>query len=112
MLLSGNMIIIAATTSCVIALTWSGIRFSWSSATVLAPLIIGLLGLAGFLAYETIFPKYPVVRTVHLFTDPNSLQNFQVPFALMSTRTGLSGFLQTFIMPIVLLALVCAFDMS
>ncbi|KAL0954049.1 hypothetical protein HGRIS_005201 [Hohenbuehelia grisea] len=85
----GNFFLIAATTSCVIALTWSGIQFSWASAQVLVPFIIGLCGLVGFLVYEAIVPKHPVV-----------------PFVLMSTITGLSGFLQTFLMPIVLLALV------
>ncbi|KAL4257764.1 MFS transporter superfamily protein [Pleurotus pulmonarius] len=88
----GNLIVVAATTSCVIALTWSGIQFSWRSAHVLVPLLVGLIGLAAFLVYEAYFPKNPV--------------RIEVPFVVMSTSTGLSGFVQTFIMPIALLALV------
>jgi hypothetical protein len=40
----------------------------------------------------------------HIHSESN---NFQAPFELMSTLTGLSGYLQTFFMPIVLLALAC-----
>ncbi|KDQ22095.1 hypothetical protein PLEOSDRAFT_1109216 [Pleurotus ostreatus PC15] len=57
----GNLIVVAATTSCVIALTWSGVQFPWSSSHVLVPLIVGLLGLAAFLIYEAYVPRNPVV---------------------------------------------------
>ncbi|KAI0308846.1 iron permease [Amylostereum chailletii] len=85
----GNAPVIAATTSCCIALTWSGIEHAWSSAPVLVPLILGLLGLAAFIIYEALVPKYPVV-----------------PFSLMSTITGVSGYLQTFILPVVMLGMI------
>lgn len=85
----GNAAVIAATTSCVIALTWSGVEHSWSSAPVLVPLILGLLGLIGFIIYEAYVPKHPIV-----------------PFILMSTITGISGYLQTFIMPVVMLGII------
>jgi hypothetical protein len=44
-----------------IALTWGGIQFPWSSARVLVPLILGLLGLAGFLVYEAKLAQHPIV---------------------------------------------------
>ncbi|KAF4564077.1 hypothetical protein EYR36_003328 [Pleurotus pulmonarius] len=68
----GNLIVVAATTSCVIALTWSGIQFSWRSAHVLVPLLVGLIGLAAFLVYEAYFPKNPVVR-INLLTQQTNL---------------------------------------
>jgi hypothetical protein len=40
---------------------WAGIQFPWSSAKVLVPLILGFLGLAGFLFYEAWVPQYPLV---------------------------------------------------
>ncbi|KAH7907493.1 major facilitator superfamily domain-containing protein [Hygrophoropsis aurantiaca] len=85
----GNLLVAASTTSVVIALTWGGIQYPWSSPRVLVPLVLGIVGLFGFLAYESKYPKYPIV-----------------PFSLMSTATGLSGFLQTFILPIGVMASV------
>ena len=59
---SGNMLIIGASTATVIALTWGGIEKPWTSAAVLVPLILGLVGLVAFVAYEALIPEYPVVR--------------------------------------------------
>ncbi|KAJ7210523.1 iron permease [Mycena pura] len=81
----GTSLIVASTTSVVIALTWAGIQFPWSSAKVLVPLILGFLGLAGFLAYEATVPEYPIV-----------------PVSLLGSRTAFSGYLQNFFNGIVL----------
>ncbi|KAF0325289.1 multidrug resistance protein fnx1 [Colletotrichum asianum] len=48
----GNVILIASTVSVVIALTWAGAIHPWSSYKVIVPLILGLLGLAGFCVFE------------------------------------------------------------
>ena len=67
-LCSGNFLIIASSTSCAIALTWGGIRFPWSSANILVPLILGLVGIIAFLVYEATLAKHPIVSslTLHL----------------------------------------------
>lgn len=62
---SGNILVIAATASIVVALSRAGIQHPWSSAQVLIPLILGLLGLAGFLVYEAFLAKHPIVRAHH-----------------------------------------------
>ncbi|KAI1423110.1 major facilitator superfamily domain-containing protein [Xylaria sp. FL1777] len=49
----GNIILIASTFSILYALTYGGTVFSWSSARILAPLIIGFAGFALFGWYET-----------------------------------------------------------
>ncbi|PFH49132.1 hypothetical protein AMATHDRAFT_148324 [Amanita thiersii Skay4041] len=85
----GNALVIASTTSCVIALTWGGVQYPWSSARVLTPLIVGFFGLACFFIYEMKFAAYPIV-----------------PFTLMSTLTGLSGYIQTFLGAVLMLAVV------
>ncbi|KAH9918458.1 iron permease [Fomitopsis serialis] len=85
----GTFLVIAATTACVIGLTWSGVQYSWSSAPVLAPLIIGLVGMVVFIMYECIFPEHPLV-----------------PSALLSTITGISGYMQTFLMPVVMIGVI------
>ncbi|KAJ6591050.1 major facilitator superfamily domain-containing protein [Mycena vulgaris] len=84
----GNSIVVASTTSVVIALTWAGIQFPWSSAKVLVPLILGFLGLAGFLVYEARFPQYPLI-----------------PVSLFNSRTAFSGYAQNFFNGVVLSAL-------
>ncbi|KAL0960432.1 hypothetical protein HGRIS_005475 [Hohenbuehelia grisea] len=85
----GNFIIVASTTSCTIALTWGGIIAPWSSSRVLVPLILGLVGLGVFILYEAIFAKFPLI-----------------PFQVMSNRTSVSGYLQTFFVAIVALGSV------
>lgn len=57
----GNSIIISSTTGIVIGLTWGGVRYSWSSAAVLVPLIVGVCGLFVFFLYEARFAKNPIV---------------------------------------------------
>ncbi|KAF9457247.1 iron permease [Collybia nuda] len=74
----GNAIIIASTTSVLLGLTWGGIRFSWSSARVLVPLILGLAGIAAFVVYEAFVPVEPTM-----------------PIRLFRNRTSVSGYLAT-----------------
>ncbi|KAK7050204.1 iron permease [Favolaschia claudopus] len=85
----GNILVIGATTSTVLALSWGGIQFSWNSANILAPLIIGLLGLGLFLVYEARFASNPMV-----------------PLEIISTRTGLSGYAQTFFNSMILITVI------
>ena len=58
---SGNLIVVASTTSFIIGLTWGGVNFPWSSAHVLVPLILGGVGLIGFMLYEGFVAKEPLV---------------------------------------------------
>nr|GAT44485.1 MFS general substrate transporter [Mycena chlorophos] len=85
----GNILVIASSSAVIIGLTWGGIQFPWGSWHVLVPLVLGLTGLVVFLVYEAKYARNPIV-----------------PFALMSTMTGLSGYLQTFIASIVMIATI------
>ncbi|KAJ7589103.1 Mfs1.2 [Mycena floridula] len=76
----GNAIMVVSTTLIVIAITWGGVDFPWSSSHVLGTLIPGLLGLGGFFYYEAKFATYPII-----------------PFTLLSNRSSLSGYIQTFV---------------
>lgn len=60
---SGNFLVMAGTTLVVLGLTWGGVRFPWSSWQVLVPLILGLMLLVGFIAYEAHVPEVPLVRS-------------------------------------------------
>ncbi|KAK7013962.1 MFS general substrate transporter [Favolaschia claudopus] len=84
----GNLLIIASASSCMIALTWGGVRYSWSAAQVLAPLILGLFGLAFAQFYES---KWPVQPTV--------------PLRLFTNRTSFAGYVATFIQGMVIIGI-------
>ncbi|EIM89050.1 MFS general substrate transporter [Stereum hirsutum FP-91666 SS1] len=85
----GNILVIAATASIVVSLSWAGIQHPWSSTQVLVPLILGLLGLAGFLLYEAVVAKHSIV-----------------PFGILNNRTAVSGYLQTFFLYIAVIGLI------
>ncbi|KAF3003881.1 hypothetical protein E8E14_007868 [Neopestalotiopsis sp. 37M] len=58
----GNLLLIGATISVLYALTYGGSKFAWSAAEIIAPLVIGLLGLGVFMGYEAFSGiKEPVV---------------------------------------------------
>ncbi|KAI0803147.1 iron permease [Irpex lacteus] len=80
----GNIIFVGSSTSAAIALTWGGLTHAWTSPATLVPLIVGFCGLAIFLFYEAKFASNPIV-----------------PLALLSNRTSLSGYLQTFFTPMI-----------
>ncbi|KAI9060770.1 iron permease [Trametes sanguinea] len=74
----GNLLIIGSTTSALLGLTWGGIQFSWGSANVLVPLIIGFVGIFAWVVYEIYVPVEPTI-----------------PFRLLTNRTSLSGYIGT-----------------
>jgi len=61
-------------------LTWGGVKFAWSSAKVLAPLVVGICGVIFFFVYEATIAQNPLV-----------------PLTLLRNRTTISGYIQTFI---------------
>lgn len=76
----GNLLLIGAIVSILIALSWGGTRYPWSSGHVLAPLIIGLLGLPAFV----LFQGTPLVK------EPTA------PLRLFGNRTSSIAFFNTF----------------
>lgn len=58
----------------IIGLTWGGVRYAWSSAQVLAPLIIGFALVFGFVVYEATVPEVPTI-----------------PFKILTNRTTIGG---------------------
>lgn len=59
--LSGNALVVTATTCIILAVTWGGITHSWASAAVLVPFLAGFLMLGAFFWYEFRFPDFPIV---------------------------------------------------
>ncbi|KAF9070224.1 iron permease [Rhodocollybia butyracea] len=85
----GLPIVIGGTMSVILALTWGGIRFPWSSVQVLAPLSIGSIAIACFFVIEARYIKEPMVP----------------PFLFLS-RTTLSGYLGVFFHGIASMAVI------
>jgi MFS family permease len=79
----GNVVFIASISAILIALSWAGAVHPWSSIQVLVPLILGILGLAGFLVLEK-FVAEPMM-----------------PLRLLSNRTSLTAYILTFFHSIV-----------
>ncbi|KAF9531390.1 MFS multidrug transporter [Crepidotus variabilis] len=84
----GNLLIMGSTCACMIALTLGGVHFPWSSPRILAPLIIGGVGLVVTLFYESRWPRKPVV-----------------PLLVFSNRTSILAYIGTFIQGIVSLGI-------
>ncbi|EEA23758.1 hypothetical protein TMatcc_006831 [Talaromyces marneffei ATCC 18224] len=68
---SGNVLLVAAITSILLALTWGGGEHPWSSWRTILPLVLGLLGLPLFLLYETRVPE--PTTPLRLFSNRTSL---------------------------------------
>ena len=76
----GNGVLIASTISVLYALTYGGTRFSWSSARIITPLVLGLLGFCLFMAIETSSLAPEPVTPPRLFSNRTSAIVFVVTF--------------------------------
>ncbi|KAI1356665.1 putative multidrug resistance protein fnx1 [Xylaria sp. FL0043] len=75
---AGNALLVTAITSILLALTWGGGQYPWSSWRTILPLVLGLVGLPLFLLFETRVP------------EPTT------PYRIFSNRTSLAGCLCAF----------------
>lgn len=79
---------------------------------MLSALIIGLVGMVIFVFYESKVAMNPLVRCLLLSSWCLLIVIvLQVPFALLSNRTSLSGYIQTFICPIIAVASICEYPL-
>lgn len=76
----GNVVFVLSMVSVLIALSWSGSRYPWSSFRVIVPLVMGFFGFALFVLYEA--SKYCVNPTMplHLFSNRTSGTAFGLTF--------------------------------
>lgn len=91
--LGGNSLLVASVTSVLLALTWGGVKFAWSSWRTLLPLILGLLGLGAFVALES----------TSLISEPT------MPPRLFSNRTSAGSFAITMVSSILMYSLTYFF---
>lgn len=76
----GNTIIISSTVSVLYALTYGGTRYEWSDARVVVPLVIGLVALGLFAAYENAPFVVEPVTPPRLFSNRTSIAVFAATF--------------------------------
>lgn len=86
-----NFLFIAASVSATLGLSWAGSTHPWSSAAVLAPLIIGLAGIVLYLLLEQ-FVRSPTV-----------------PWDVVGNRTAAVGLITTLWHSLIVLAIVYFF---
>lgn len=58
----GNFLFISSLTSFLIAISWAGIQFKWSSFRTLVPMCLGIVGVLAAIVYELKFAKYPFLK--------------------------------------------------
>ena len=78
---TGNAILTASIVSILIALSWGGTRYSWSSFHVIVPLVVGLAGTVAF----------------HVFQASGFVAEPTMPPRLFTKRTTMVAFVLTFI---------------
>ncbi|PON22595.1 major facilitator superfamily transporter [Trichoderma gamsii] len=84
--ISGNAIFVAAIASSLIALTWGGTIYRWSTYHIIVPLVLGFVGVLLFIAFEW---------TPRLCPEPS------FPREIVSNRTSAAVLILTFIHAIV-----------
>jgi hypothetical protein len=75
--------------SCWICPNGESAEYSWGSAQVLAPLIIGLIGLVVSGVFQRLYVKEPTV-----------------PFEILSNRTSVVGYITNFLHGLIVMAVV------
>ncbi|KAI3398352.1 hypothetical protein diail_9444 [Diaporthe ilicicola] len=89
----GSAIFMVSATLFLIAISWGGTQFEWSSAATIAPLIIGSVGLLGTAAWEKYMAKEPFLRH-SLFYNVSAISTY-----ICSAAQGLVLFGQLYYVP-------------
>lgn len=92
---AGNALFVTSIASVLLALSWAGSEYPWSSWRVLMPLLVGLAGLGGFMALEGVVAS-PMVP-LRLFANRTSLG-----VLVMTFFHGITTMWQLYFMPVYL----------
>ncbi|KAI9820041.1 MAG: hypothetical protein M1827_006612 [Pycnora praestabilis] len=79
----GGFLFIASTTSFLMGITWGGVQFSWGSFQTWLPLLLGVLGIFGTVAWEIWGARQPLLR-MSVFRSSSA-----VPAYICATIQGL-----------------------
>lgn len=76
----GNIVFVLSMVSILIALSWAGSKYPWSSFRIIVPLVLGLLGCVAFLFYEGSRYCVAPVMPIHLFRHRTATVSFILTF--------------------------------
>lgn len=85
----GAITLTASATSFLMAISWGGVMYSWSSWQTILPLLLGAFGIIGFICFESYLAREPLIR-----------------FAVFKQRTAMVNYFGTFIHGVVLWCLL------
>lgn len=85
----GAILLTTSATSFLMALSWGGVMYPWSSWQTILPLLLGAFGMIGFICFENHPAREPLIR-----------------FAIFKQRTAMINYFGTFIHGIVLWCLL------
>ncbi|KAG0640926.1 major facilitator superfamily domain-containing protein [Tuber brumale] len=71
----GSVLFVASMMSLLIPITWGGVMYPWDHWRTLVPLVLGVVGLAGFVLYERFVAKEPLIR-LGVFATRTALVNY------------------------------------
>ncbi|CAD0084135.1 unnamed protein product [Aureobasidium vineae] len=80
----GILLSIASTTLFLIGISWGGTEYSWSSATTLCPLVLGLVGVVCTIVYEMKYASTPFLQ-ISIFHNRSAITAY-----ICTVLTGLS----------------------
>ncbi|KAE9565942.1 hypothetical protein CGMCC3_g17880 [Colletotrichum fructicola] len=96
----GGFLFTASWVSLLIGISWGGVQFAWGSAQTVAPITLGVVGLAATIMYEARYASHPFLKKT-IFTSLNSVlvyilgflqglilygQLYYVPFYFLSVQ--------------------------
>ena len=84
---TGSALIILSSTLFLVGISWGGNQYAWSSAAVLVPLFVGVLGMILTVLYETRYARLPFLR-VAIFKHKSAMAAY--------VCTVLQGFLVSY----------------
>ena len=71
----GSVLFVASMMSLLIPITWGGVMYPWDHWRTLVPLVLGVVGLVGFVLYEKFVAKEPLIR-LGVFSTRTALVNY------------------------------------
>ena len=92
----GNVVFVLSMVSVLIALSWAGSQYPWSSFRVIVPLVMGFAGFGIFVVYEA--SKYCVSPTMplHIFSNRTSGTAFTLTFLHSLSAISIMYFLPVY----------------